>query len=104
MSLRSFFKGAMLVTAAAALVTFITLMGICLLYTSIPSLVTQAVHSFSQIFKPEVPERRTFHGTPNASQTRQLRFKLTFTQMPFVPLILCLFPFPILLQKVRDLL
>ena len=40
-----------------------------------------------QIFKPEVPERRILHGTPNAIRTGQHRFKLTFTQMPCVLLV-----------------
>ena len=57
-----------------------------------------------QIFKPEVPERRILHGTLDALQTGQHRFKLTFTQVPCVLLVLRLLPVPILLKEVRDLL
>ena len=52
----------------------------------------------------EVPEHLILHGTPDTIRTGQHRFKLTFTQMPFVLLFLRLFPFPILLQEVCDLL
>ena len=45
----------------------------------------------------EVLEHCILHGTPDTLQAGQHRFKLTFTQMPLVPLILCPFPFPILL-------
>ena len=57
-----------------------------------------------QIFKPEVPEHRILHGTLDALQTGQHRFKLTFTQVPCVLLLLRLFPFSILLKEVCDLL
>ena len=57
----------------------------------------QRVDGFPQTFQLEVPERRILHGTPDTLQAGQHRFKLTFTQMTLVPLILCPFPFPILL-------
>ena len=57
-----------------------------------------------QIFKPEVPEHRILHGTLDALKTGQHRFKLTFTQVPCVLLLLRLFPFSILLKEVCDLL
>ncbi len=57
-----------------------------------------------QSFKTEVPAYSILHRTPDAFRTGQHRFKLTFTQMPFVLLFLRLFPFPILLQEVCDLL
>ena len=57
-----------------------------------------------QIFKPEVPERRILHGTPDAIRSGRHRFKLTFTQVPRVLFVLRLLPFPILLKEVRDLL
>ena len=57
-----------------------------------------------QIFKPKVPEHRILHGTLDALQTGQRRFKLTFTQVPCVLLVLRLLPFSILLKEVRDLL
>ena len=57
-----------------------------------------------QIFKPEVPEHRILHGTLDAIRTGRHRFKLTFTQVPCVLLVLRLFPFSILLKEVCDLL
>ena len=57
-----------------------------------------------QIFKLEVPEHRILHGTLDALQIGQHRFKLTFTQVPCVLLLLRLFPFSILLEEVCDLL
>ena len=57
-----------------------------------------------QIFKPEVPEHCILHGAPDALQTGQHRFKLTFTQVPCVLLFLRPFPFSILLKEVCDLL
>ena len=57
-----------------------------------------------QIFKPEVPKRRILHGPLDTIPAGQHRFKRTFTQMPCVLLFLRLFPLPILLQEVCDLL
>ena len=70
---------------------------------TLPALVIQTVDSVPQTFQLEVPERRILHRTPDTDQTGQHRFKLTFTQVPFVPLFPRLFPLPILLQEVRDL-
>ena len=66
--------------------------------------VTAEAVGLPQTFQLEVPERRIFHGAPDAGRTGQHRFKLTFTQVPLVLLILRLFPLPILLQEVCDLL
>lgn len=66
--------------------------------------LAQFFHGISQNFKLEVLEYFIFHRTPDTSLAGQHRFKLTSTQMPGVPPVLCLFPFPISLQKVCDLL
>ena len=73
-------------------------------FYKIPALVSQTIDGFPQTFQLEVPEHRILHGTPDTIRAGQHRFKLTFTQMPFVLLFLRLFPFPILLQEVCDLL
>ena len=74
------------------------------LLDQIPALVTKITDGFPQSFKLEVPEYSILHGTPDTIRTEQHRFKLTFTQMPFVLFLLRLFPLPILLQEVCDLL
>lgn len=56
MSLRSFFKGAILVTASAALIAFITLAGI-LAFTSTTPMADEA--GMSQYARPLMPS----HGT-----------------------------------------
>ena len=48
------------------------------------TLHVQFCNGSPQIFKPEVPERRTLHGSPDAIRTGRHRFKLTFTQVPCV--------------------
>ena len=51
-----------------------------------------------------VSEQAILHGTLDALRTGRHRFKLTFTQVPCVLLLLRLFPFSILLKEVCDLL
>ena len=57
-------------------------------FYKIPALVSQAIDGFPQSFKLEVPEYSILHGTPDTVRTEQHRFKITFTQMPMVPLVL----------------
>ena len=68
-------------------------------FDQVPALSAKILNGFPQTFQLEVPEYSILHGTPDTIRTEQHRFKLTFTQMPMVPLVLRLFPLPILLQE-----
>ena len=57
-----------------------------------------------EIFKSEVPEHGILHGSPDTVQAGPHRFKLVFTQMPHVLLLLCLFLFTSLLRELCYLL
>ena len=50
-------------------------------FDEIPALVTPAVHGFPQIFKPEVPKRRIYHGMPDTTQAGQLRLDLKHSSL-----------------------